>query len=70
MIRTVLIPLIAACLALSACSRDNASPAPDQKANVTSTTTPTREPIAETPDGSAANTGNRANGAQAATGRK
>jgi hypothetical protein len=49
---------------------DKAGKAPDQKANVASTTDPTREPVAETPGGSAASTGNRTNGAQAATAQK
>jgi len=69
MIRTLSICVLAGCLAFAACG-DKAGKAPDQKANVTSTTDPTREPVAETPDGSAANTGNRTNGAQAPTAQK
>ena len=57
-------------LLLAGCSSQKAQPAPEQKADVTSTTDPTRRPVAETPDGSAANTGNRVNGEQVPAGKK
>lgn len=49
---------------------DHASPAPEHKANVASTNEPTRVPLAATPDGTAANTGNLANGQQSQAGKK
>jgi hypothetical protein len=62
--------LAAGCLAMAACNSQQAQPASEQKADVSSTTEPTRNPVAGTPDGSAANTGNRVNGQQVPAGKK
>jgi PBP1b-binding outer membrane lipoprotein LpoB len=67
---TPLTLLVAGWLVLAGCSTQKAQPAPAQKAEVTSGTEPTRRPVAETPDGSAANTGNRVNGQQAPVDKK
>ena len=54
-------------LLLASCG-DPAKPAPSQLAPVTQQTQPVKTPVAATPDGSEANTGNRVNGIQAPTG--
>ena len=61
----VLMCLAAAGLMLAGCNKgQTAQPAMAQEAPVSSTYDPTNRPVALTPDGSAANTGNRVNGTQ------
>jgi len=69
MTKGLLISLTAAGMTLGSCN-ESAHPAPEQKAVVSSSSAPTSQPLAVIPDGSAANTGNRANGEQAPTGHK